>query len=65
MSIFNIYNLINTDPSITSTQIREKLFKFFEGIKISFGTIYNILKDNYFQWIAPLIIPKMVQNDRN
>ena len=41
-----ILNLINTDPSITSTQIREKLFKKFEDIKISVGTIYKILKDN-------------------
>ena len=31
----NILNLINTDPSITSTQIREKLFEKFEDIKIS------------------------------
>ena len=28
-------NLINICPSITSTQIREKLFEFFEDIKIS------------------------------
>ena len=44
-----ILNLINTDPSITSTQIREKLFENFEDIKISVGTIYKILKDNDFQ----------------
>ena len=54
MSIFNIYS----DPSITSTQIREKLFEKFEDIKISVGTIYKILKNNDFQWIAPSIIPK-------
>ena len=30
-----ILNLINTDPSITSTQIREKLIINFEDIKIS------------------------------
>ena len=53
-----ILNLINTDPSITSTQIKEKLFENFEDIKISVGTIYKILKDNDFQWIAPSIIPK-------
>ena len=53
-----ILNLINTDPSITSTQIREKLFEKFEDIKISVGTIYKILKNNDFQWIAPSIIPK-------
>ena len=58
-------NLINTDPSITSTQIREKLFKKFEDIKISVGTTYKILKDNDFQLIAPSIIPKMVKNNRN
>ena len=45
-------NLINTDPSITTTQIREKLFENFEDIKISIGTIYKILKDNDFQKIA-------------
>ena len=53
-----IMNLINTDPSITSTQIREKLFENFEDIEISVGNIYKILKDNDFQWIAPSIIPK-------
>ena len=53
-----ILNLINTDPSITSTQIREKLFEKIENIKISVGTIYKILKDNDFQWIARSIIPK-------
>ena len=57
MSIFNILNLINTDPNITSTQIREKLFENYEDIKISVGTIYKILKDNDFQWIASSIIP--------
>ena len=51
-------NLINTDPSITSIQIREKLFENFEDLKISVGTIYKILKDNDFQWIAPSKIPK-------
>ena len=51
-------NLINTDPSIALTQIREKLFENFEDIKISVGTIYKILKDNDFQWIAPSKIPK-------
>ena len=56
--IQNILNLINTDPSITSTQIREKLFEKFEDIKINVGTIDKILKDNDFQWIAPSIIPK-------
>ena len=30
-----ILNLINTDPCITSTQIREKIFENFEDIKIS------------------------------
>ena len=30
-----ILNLINTDSSITSTQIKEKLFENFEDIKIS------------------------------
>ena len=38
--------------------MREKLFEKFEDIKISVGTIYKILKDNDFQWIAPSIIPK-------
>ena len=60
-----ILNLINTDPSITSTQIREKLFENFEDIKISVETIYKILKDNDFKWIAHSIIPKMVQNNRD
>ena len=61
-----ILNLINTDPSITSTQIREKLYENFEDIEISFGTIYKILKDNDFQWmITPSIIAKMIQNNRN
>ena len=49
---------MNTDPNITSTQIREKLFEIFEDIKISVRTIYKILKDNDFQWIAASIIPK-------
>ena len=31
-SIFNILNLINTNPNITSTKIREKLFENFEDI---------------------------------
>ena len=53
-----ILNLINTDFSITSTKIREKLFEKFEDININVGTIYKILKDNDFQWIAPSIIPK-------
>ena len=53
-----ILNLINTDPNITSTQIREKLFENFEDIKISVGTIYKIIKDNDLQWIALSIIPK-------
>ena len=43
-----ILTLINTDPSITSTQFRENLFEKFEDIKISVGTIYKILKDNDF-----------------
>ena len=60
-----ILNLINTDPSITSTQIREKLFENFEDIKISVGTIYKILKDNDFQWIAPSIIPKNGPEQQN
>ena len=51
-------NFKNTNPSITSIQIREKLFEKFEDIKISVGTIYKILKDNDFQCIAPSIIPK-------
>ena len=44
--------------SITSSQIREKLFDYFEDIIISVGTIYKILKNNDFQWIASSIIPK-------
>ena len=60
-----IPNLINTDPSITSIQIREKLFENFEDIKISVGTIYKILKDNDFQWITPSIIPKNGPENRN
>ena len=51
-----ILNLINTDLSITSTQIREKLFENFEDIKICIKIIYKILKDNDFQWITPSII---------
>ena len=51
-------NLINIDPSITSTQIREKLFENFEDIKISVETIYRILKNNDFRCIFPSIILK-------
>ena len=57
-------NLINTDPSLTSTQIKEKLFEKFEDIKINVGTIYKILKDNDFQWIAPSIITKNGQKQQ-
>ena len=53
-----ILNLINTDPSIIYTQIREKLFENFEDIKINVGTLYKILKNNNFQLITPSIIPK-------
>ena len=53
-----ILNLINTDLSRTSTQIREKLFEKFEDIKIRVGTTNKILKDNDFQWIVSSIILK-------
>ena len=47
-----ILNLINIDPSITSAQIRKKLFENFEYTKISVGYIYKILNDKDYQWIA-------------
>ena len=53
-----ILDLINTDPSITTTQISKKLFENFEDIKIRLGTIYKILKYNHFQLIAPSIVHK-------
>ena len=40
------------------SKIREKIFEKFEDIRISVGTIYNILKDCNFQLIAHSIILK-------